>query len=171
VLMILTWMYNDLGAGDENFFIRHVNNALGFVSFGAGASQVACGFPEYTLNQESCLWLGVIAAVITFTIQFQDMEDQEGDRLRDRKTVPLVFGDQLTRVVNAGLIIFFSLAVPAFWRLGIVGYLFPVFLGGVIAGRTLLFRSLASDKQTFKLWCLWLTALYCLPVVKNLFVP
>jgi hypothetical protein len=50
--MILTWVYNDLGAGDENFLLRHINNALGFVSFGAGASQVACGFPGYTLNQE-----------------------------------------------------------------------------------------------------------------------
>jgi len=166
-LMILTWVYNDLGAGDENFFVRHINNALGFVAFGAGASQVACGFPHHTLNQDAYLWLGVIAAVITCTIQFQDMEDQEGDRLRNRKTLPIVCGDKLTRWGNAVVIILFSLLVPAFWRMGLAGYLLPVLLGTAISGRTLFFKSLASDKQTFRLWCLWLTSLYLLPIVKH----
>jgi 4-hydroxybenzoate polyprenyltransferase len=165
--MILTWVYNDLGAGDENFLLRHINNALGFVSFGAGASQAACGFPGYTLNQDAYLWLGVIAAVITCTIQFQDMEDQEGDRLRDRKTLPIVFGDNLTRWGNAVVIIFFSLMVPSFWRMDLSGYFLPVLLGTIISGRTLFFKTLASDKQTFRLWCLWLTSLYCLPVIKH----
>ncbi len=166
-LTILTWAYNDLGAGDENFFVRHINNALGFVSFGAGASQVACGYPDHTLNQDAYWWLGVIAAVITCTIQFQDMEDQEGDRLRNRKTLPIVCGDDLTRWGNAVVILLFSLFVPAFWRMGPVGYFLPVLLGIVIAGRTLFLRTLASDKQTFRLWCIWLTALYCLPVIKH----
>jgi 4-hydroxybenzoate polyprenyltransferase len=165
--MILTWAYNDLGAGDENFFVRHINNALGFVSFGAGASQVACGYPKHTLNQDAYWWLGVIAVVITCTIQFQDMEDQEGDRLRNRKTLPIVCGDDLTRWGNAVVIMFFSLFVPAFWGMGTVGYFLPVLLGIAIAGRTLLLRTLASDKQTFRLWCIWLTALYCLPVIKH----
>jgi 4-hydroxybenzoate polyprenyltransferase len=166
-LMILTWVYNDLGAGDENFLLRHINNALGFVSFGAGASQVACGFPGYNLNRDAYWWLGVIAAVITCTIQFQDMEDQEGDRLRDRKTLPIVLGDNLTRWGNAVVIIFFSLMVPSFWRMDLSGYFLPVLLGTVIAGRTLFLKTLASDKQTFRLWCLWLTSLYCLPVIKH----
>jgi 4-hydroxybenzoate polyprenyltransferase len=166
-LMILTWLYNDLGAGDENFFVRHINNALGFVSFGAGASQVACGFPDHTLNEDAYLWLGVIAAVITCTIQFQDMEDQEGDSLRNRKTLPIVCGDNLTRRGNAVVILLFSILVPAFWRMGLAGYFLPVLLGTVIAGRTLFLKTLASDKQTFRLWCLWLTSLYCLPVFKH----
>jgi 4-hydroxybenzoate polyprenyltransferase len=165
--MILTWVYNDLGAGDENFFVRHINNALGFVSFGAGASQVACGYPDHTLNEDAYLWLGLIAAVITCTIQFQDMEDQEGDSLRNRKTLPIVCGDKLTRRGNAVVIILFSLLVPAFWRLELAGYFLPVLLGTVIAVRTLFFETLASDKQTFRLWCLWLTTLYCIPIIKR----
>jgi 4-hydroxybenzoate polyprenyltransferase len=165
--MVLTWLYNDLGAADENFLIRHINNAFGFVTFGAGASQVACGFPHHTLNSTAYIWLGVIAAVITCTIQFQDMEDQEGDRLRDRRTLPIVLGDVLTRRLNALVIIAFSLIAPAFWRLGIIGYLVPVILGLVIAGRTLVLKSLSADKQTFKLWCLWLVTLYLLPLAKG----
>jgi 4-hydroxybenzoate polyprenyltransferase len=95
------------------------------------------------------------------------MEDQEGDRLRNRKTLPIVCGDDLTRWGNAVVILLFSLLVPAFWRMESVGYFLPVVLGSVVAFRTLFLRTLASDKQTFRLWCLWLTALYCLPVIKH----
>lgn len=165
--MILTWVYNDLGAGDDNFLVRHINNALGFVSFGAGATQVACGYGEHTLNAQAYLWLSVIAAVITFTIQFQDMEDQEGDSLRSRKTLPIVLGDLPTRFLNAFIILVFSSLVPLFWDMHLFGYLVPVGFGVVIAGRSLLLRSLGDDKQTFRLWCIWLTSLYCLPVVQR----
>lgn len=162
-LMVLTWMYNDLGAAEENFIIRHINNALGFVTFGAGAAQVACG----SLNTISYCWLLFIAAAISCTIQFQDMEDQEGDRMRFRKTLPIVLGDSATRKVNAITIVTFSMAAPAFWRLDLAGYLLPMSLGVLIGVRTLLRTDLAADKQTFKLWCLWLMMLYVLPFARS----
>jgi 4-hydroxybenzoate polyprenyltransferase len=163
ILMVLTWIYNDLGAADENFFVRHINNALGFVGFAAGATQVLCG-PLTTTTYE---WLAVIAAVITFTVQFQDMEDQEGDRERGRRTLPIVLGDGLTRVVNALVILAFSFIAPAFWMLGWEGYVLPVVLGGAISGRTLFTTTLLADKKTFKLWCIWLIGLYLLPMFKH----
>lgn len=162
--MVLTWIYNDLGAADENFLVRHINNALGFVSFAAGATQVLCG---HTLNTISYKWLAVIAAIITFTIQFQDMEDREGDRERGRRTLPIVLGDRLTRVVNAFVVLAFSFIAPIFWRLHWFGYTMPMALGSVIAGRTLLATTLLADKKTFKLWCLWLVGLYLLPMFKH----
>lgn len=162
--MVLTWIYNDLGAAEENFLIRHINNALGFTTFGAGAAQVAtCG----SLNYTTYYWLAVIAAAITCTIQFQDMEDQEGDRMRFRRTLPIVLGDFQTRRINALTIIVFSFIAPAFWRLSLVGYLLPTVLGYTIAIRTLIRKDLAADRQTFKLWCLWLMLLYVLPFAKN----
>ena len=166
-LMVLTWIYNDLGAADEHYLVRHVNNALGFAAFSAGATQVACGFPEHSLNSAACQWLAIIGAVITFTIQFQDMEDQEGDRLRNRRTMPLVVGDSITRWANAITVAFFSLACPAFWQLGVVGFAVPVFIGTIISVRTLKFKDVAADKRTFQLWCLWLVTLYLLPLFKN----
>lgn len=162
--MVLTWIYNDLGAADENFLIRHINNALGFVTFAAGATHVMCG---QTLNATTYQWLAVIAAVITFTIQFQDMEDQEGDRERCRRTLPIVLGDRLTRVVNFFVILAFSFIAPTFWRLSWSGYVLPMALGAVIAGRTLLATTLPADKKTFKFWCLWLVGLYLLPMFKH----
>jgi 4-hydroxybenzoate polyprenyltransferase len=167
LLMVLTWIYNDLGAGDENFLFRHFNNALGFATFGAGATQVICGFPNHTLNTTAYQWLAVIAAVITCTIQFQDMEDQEGDRIRDRKTLPIILGDSNTRYLNAVVIMIFSLIAPAFWQLSLDGYLIPATLGIVISTRSLTLKTVAADKTTFKLWCLWLITLYLLPLVKQ----
>ena len=166
-LMILTWIYNDLGAADEHFLVRHVNNAFGFIAFSAGATQVACGFPQHSLNEAAYQWLAIIGAVITFTIQFQDMEDQEGDRLRNRRTMPLVLGDSITRWANAFTVILFSIVCPAFWRLGAMGFTVPVLLGAIIAARTLTLKDVAADKRTFQLWCLWLITLYLLPLFKN----
>ncbi|CZT43382.1 uncharacterized protein RSE6_03412 [Rhynchosporium secalis] len=163
-LMVLTWIYNDLGAAEENFLIRHLNNALGFTTFGAGAAQVACAG---TLNTTTYCWLAVIAAAITCTIQFQDMEDQEGDRMRFRRTLPIVLGDFPTRRINALTIIIFSILAPAFWQLSLLGYLVPVVMGLTIAIRTVTRKDLAADKQTFKMWCLWLILLYVLPFAKN----
>ncbi|KAJ5040864.1 uncharacterized protein L3040_005423 [Drepanopeziza brunnea f. sp. 'multigermtubi'] len=164
VMMVLTWVYNDLGAAEGHFLLRHVNNALGFTTFGAGAARVACGGALNTTTIYA--WLAVIAAAITCTIQFQDMEDQEGDRLRARKTLPLVMGEGATRWANAVTVVGFSLVAAAFWRLPVLGYLPPAALGGLIAVRTLTRTDLAGDKQTFKLWCLWLMLLYVLPFAK-----
>ena len=166
-LMVLTWIYNDLGAADEHYLVRHVNNALGFIAFSAGATQVACGFPQHGLNDTAYQWLAMIGAVITFTIQFQDMEDQEGDRLRNRRTMPLVIGDYVTRWANAVTVVLFSVGCPAFWQLGMIGFAVPVFLGTVIAIRTMTLKDVAADKRTFQLWCLWLITLYLLPLVKS----
>lgn len=167
VLMVLTWMYNDLGAADENFLLRHACNALGFVVFGAGAAGVACG-DRAGLNPAAWKWLAVIAVTITCTIQFQDMEDQEGDRERERRTVPIVLGDGVARRVNAGAVVAASAMCALFWGLRPRACVLPVAFGGVIALRTYFWRSVKADRVTFKLWCLWLVGLYLLPLVRVL---
>ena len=87
--------------------------------------------------------------------------------MRNRRTLPIVLGDALTRWVNAAVIIAFSLIAPAFWRLGVLGYVFPVVLGVFIAGRTIILKGVVADRKTFKLWCLWLVGLYLLPLLKR----
>ena len=166
-LLILTWIYNDLGAGDEYFFVRNTTNALGFMAFSAGAAKILCDFPRHQMNYTFYQWLSLVGAAIGFTIQVQDMEDQKGDELRNRMTMPIVLGDRITRWVNAFSIVPFSVALPCFWKLNLMGYIVPVCLGTVIAVRTLLWRSMVWDKQTFQLWCLWLMTIYILPLIKH----
>lgn len=164
-LIALTWAYNDLAGGDEHFLVRHILNALGFCTFGAGAAAVCVGSGR-GLNSTAYLWLLFIGIVITCTIQFQDMEDQEGDSLRDRKTMPLVIGDAKTRKINAIAIVLFSIAAPVFWGKLSWGWFVGLGgLGGAIAWRCLVGEyGVKRDKATFRLWCVWLVVLYLLPL-------
>ena len=149
-LMILTWMYNDLSGAEENFLVRNANNALGYVFYGAGSTRLACGYPTYTLNGSAYRWIALIWAVVTSTMQVQDLQDQEGDRARDRRTMPLVIGDSNTRWVLAILIIVWSAICPTYWRSQSLGYAIPLFVGTAIAFRTVLYRSVELISELFK---------------------
>ena len=164
VLMVATWMYNDLGGADESFVVRNLSNALGIVLYGSGSIRVACGAPTYSLNQTAYQWLATIGAVAFSTVQLQDLPDQEGDKTRDRKTMPLAVGDHNARWATAVMVVGRSLTCPVFWRLELLGFLFPGVLGALMAYRTLSKRTVEADKETFKLWCLWMAILYVLPL-------
>jgi len=67
-----------------------------------------------------------------------------------------------------------SIAVPmTFWCLFCpwylnsppVGFCITAGLGGLVATRSLVLRDVPVDKMTFRLWNLWLVALYCLPLL------
>lgn len=95
------------------------------------------------------------------------MEDQEGDSLRERKTVPLVIGDGNARVVNAVVIVVFSVMAPAFWGLGWGWFGGVGGVGGGIAWRCVGGqKGVKWDRGTFKWWCGWLVGLYLLPLGK-----
>ena len=81
--------------------------------------------------------------------------DQEGDRARNRGTVPLVLGDWTARWTIAVPIMFWSFACPAFWELDMYGWIIPAILGSVVALRVLMFRDIVADKRT---WCVILGA-------------
>ena len=92
--------------------------------------------------------------------------DQEGDRARDRGTLPLVLGDWTARWTIAVPVILWSFACPAFWTLSVYGSIMPALLGSVVAVRVLIFRDVVSDKKTWYIWNLWITSIYTLPLVK-----
>ena len=166
-MMVLTWMYNDLGGADESFIVRNLINAFGFICYSSGATRVAAGYGEYSLNGAAFQWLAMVGSVVFTTLQMQDMADQEGDAARGRATVPLVLGDGFARWTIAIPVLIWSLVCPAFWALPWTGYMGPLVLGGILAGRLLCFRSVPADKITWKLWCLWTISLYLLPLCKN----
>ena len=69
----LEYMYNDLGGADENFVVRNLINAAGFVCYSAGATRVAGGHGQHSLNQKAYRWLAIIGGIIFSTLQMQDM--------------------------------------------------------------------------------------------------
>ena len=72
-MMVLTWQYNDLGGADENFVVRNIINALGFICYSSGATRVASGHFESTLKHEAYQWLAIVGAIVFSTLQMQDM--------------------------------------------------------------------------------------------------
>ena len=160
-------MYNDLGGSDNNVAIRNLLIAGMYVLYSSGAMRVACGSQEFTLKPIAYEWLGIIAAVIFTTMHVQDLKDQKGDRARARKTLPIMVGHWGARWIIALLVLMWSIASPRFWNLGIYEYVPSGALGVLVSYRVLYLRSNKADRRTWKIWSLWLTSLYFLPLLKN----
>ncbi|KAF2493917.1 hypothetical protein BU16DRAFT_540457 [Lophium mytilinum] len=166
-LMVLTWMYNDLGAADEHFHLRNLINACGFMCYSSGATTVAAGYRRYALNNTAYTWIGMIGAIVLTSLSLQDLPDVEGDAATGRLTLPLLHGDVVARWAIAVPVLMWSLVCPAFWGLSWPGWLVSVGFGALVAFRVLLKRGVVADKVSWKLWCLWTAVLYSLPLFKN----
>lgn len=167
LMIMLSWMYCELGGAEEHFFVKNAFNAAGYTTNGAASLRLASGFPEHTLNDTAYKWIAMMCGIIASTIQIQDLQDQEGDRARGRNTAPLSLGDGVTRWSVSVLVFMWSCFCPAFWQLGIGGYILPICSGVVVARRLLLFRSPKADERSFAMWCFWLGTIYILPLWKN----
>ncbi|KAJ5622036.1 hypothetical protein N7528_005268 [Penicillium herquei] len=166
-MIILTWMYNDLGGADEYFLLRNVINGAAFICHGSGSTIIAAGYGQWELNKTAYFWLGIIGLIVFSTIQVQDIPDIEGDAARGRQTLPIIYGDTAARISVAVGVLFWSIVCPRIWCLDVIGYLLLLIPGFCIAYRTLMIRSIPSDDLTYKVWCLWLVLVYLLPLYKN----
>lgn len=179
-LTVLVWVYNDLGGADsEHYLIRNANNALGYVFFGLGALRIATTVTvvggrrptkyegDGYITTTAYVWTGILAGVVASSIQVQDLQDQEGDRRRGRQTLPLMIGDSACRWSVAGAVVVWSVACPAFWALRMAEFAMAMMMGAIVAGRVLFYRNVTADQRTFTTWCVWLTMLYLLPLLKS----
>ena len=162
-LITLTWMYNDLGGGDQNLVIRNIINALGMSCFASGATVTMCN-KECEVTSTGYTWIAVIGMITMMTIQVQDLSDQEGDAARGRRTLPLVCGDMFARYTIGIGVLGWSVCVPILWKVHIEAYVPSLVIGAMLTWRTLFRRSVEADKGTWKIWCLWMTSLYLLPL-------
>ena len=167
-LMVLGFIYNDLRGADKNFVVRNLLNAMGISTLCSGATAVALSGSQGSMTATAHIWILLISMVIFTTVQVQDMADQAGDHTRQRRTLPLVFGDGTARWTVVIPVGFWSLFCPRFFHLGALGFLMPVLLGGTVILRTLTIRSVEGDKQTYRVYNIWMVNLFLLPFVKNL---
>jgi 4-hydroxybenzoate polyprenyltransferase len=166
-MIVLGYMYNDLRGGDENYNIRNFINSLGFMCYSSGSAKVAVGFGKHELNERATSWILIVGAMVFTTLSMQDMPDIPGDTIRGRRTLPLIHGEKFARWAIALPVIFWSFICPSFWELEGMTYFFSVALGGVLAVRVLVFRSVDADATSWRLWCVWTISLYALPLCKN----
>lgn len=165
MLIALGFWYNNLRGADTSCVVRNLINAFGFVCFASGAMQAAVG-KSRPVFQLLGWWYCIIACIVFTTVQIQDMYDQRGDKVRNRKTVPLVLGDALARWTIAAPMLIWCWLAPLLWESSVLGFIMPVMVGLIVAVRVLKKRTEAGDKRTFQLWNMWLVSVYVLPLVK-----
>lgn len=163
-LVVLTWLYNDLGGAGEECVLRNVLNAAGLLCFGMGATSIVGGVEGGDLTMKGRVWFGVVGAVIATTVHVQDLPDMEGDRARDRKTVPLIWGERVARNSAAGMVAVWSLVCPLFWNARMA--VCAVFgLAGMGLGVWIVWwRGVEADRVAWRLWCIWMMGLFALPL-------
>lgn len=88
----------------------------------------------------------------------------EGDAARHRSTLPLVYGEGLTRWSIAVFVLFWSLICPRVCHVPFdsIWCYVPVTIAISMALLVILFRQQRSDELVWKLWGAWMTAIYAL---------
>jgi 4-hydroxybenzoate polyprenyltransferase len=163
LLIIMTWLYNDLGGG-EDWKLRETIIATAFGVYNVGSLKTAAGYFNHTLAMKSAgwKWAFIVSCIIFTTMSVQDLKDQEGDRARNRRTVPIAVGDTEARWFIASSILFWSCICFWFWDFKLVGFA-GVALGAIVSWRCIAVRGKRSDYLTWVLWAFWLAVLYIFP--------
>lgn len=165
LILLLTWLYNDLRGGDE--IIRDLIIAVAFGLYNGGSLSIAIG-PESDITHQGYIWIGLVSGIVLTTMQVQDLKDQTGDRGRGRKTIPLVLGENVSRWMIGLFVPIWSCCCAFFWGLRGWGYALPMVLGLYITFRVVRKCAPEEDSRTWKLWCLWTAVVYFLPVSHRL---
>lgn len=161
---ILSYLYNDLGGGDE--LIRDLIICIAYAVANSASLEIAIGDTAQThISHHGWVWTATISGVILTTMQVQDLKDQAGDRIRGRRTIPLYFGDEASRVTIAVFVCMWSMICPCLWEADVWAFALPVPLAAMVVTRVLWKRNVAEDATTWKWWCVWTVSLYMLPAM------
>ncbi|KAH8816996.1 UbiA prenyltransferase family-domain-containing protein [Xylogone sp. PMI_703] len=168
--MIETWVY-DYASGANFWWGKNLINALFYMTGQLGGTRVAArAMGSTSITRASYEWC-ILLGINTFTtVQIQDLRDQEGDKIRGRRTMALALGDGTTRWITALFISFWSIVCPAYWGNGhfTMGYILPPLIGITVSARVLSNRSVKADRSTFHYYTLlWLPALYSIPLLSK----
>ncbi|KAL3476860.1 UbiA prenyltransferase family [Aspergillus californicus] len=159
LISLLAWMYNDLGGGDE--VSRDLIIAIAYDIFLVASLKIGMAAENIQISKTGYTWLAIITCIILTTMQIQDLKDQVGDRLRGRRTWPIVLGDGLSRAWIAVCVPFWSIVCVAFWETPVCVSAVPVALGLWVCACVL---RKSGDARAWRGWCLWQLAVYGLPV-------
>lgn len=167
VYLVLETVYNDYGGGDHSGVARNMLCAAGFTCYFSGALSIALG-PEVGMSSEAWQWtLALTAGVLATTIQAQDLRDEEGDRIRGRRTLVTEMGRKLNLYTIMILVpcwtIYLSLYRFLTWRIAAT---LPIMAGMCVvitAFQALNDEGKKLDRRLYKLWCVWMLTFCPLP--------
>ncbi|KAH9853014.1 UbiA prenyltransferase family-domain-containing protein [Lenzites betulinus] len=160
-LALGTLAHNELGM-DAAWLPRNMCNAVGYAAFNAGATYVAYAGGEHKAMAVAAQVLN--ALVIVSTIQAQDFQDTEGDRLTGRKTLPIVF-PRSSRWAMPVLLAMWSAFLVAYWHAPVVHGAVLSAMGALGGARFVLYDNAAADRKSYRLYNLWLCAVHVTPFI------
>lgn len=165
--MISCIWYNEW-RGAETPLLKNLLNGGGFACFLAGPLEVLVLGPGTSLLSypRATYWLLLIALAISLTSHTQDFRDVAGDRLRGRRTVPLAIGDAQARWLVVAAVVACSALAPVFWEMGLEGLVLPAGTGAAMVFNLMWKRSVEGDVWTWKLWPVWITSFFFVPLIK-----
>ncbi|KAI4602865.1 hypothetical protein KJ359_008085 [Pestalotiopsis sp. 9143b] len=98
LVQVLSYYYNELQGGAGA--LREVILAASYGLANRTSLQLAAGQDSAIAAQGDC-WILLVSMIILTTMHVQDLKDQVGDRRAGRRTLPLVVGDGVCRVLLA----------------------------------------------------------------------
>ena len=153
--------------GAESPLLKNLLNAAGFACFLAGPLEIVTGSTSLVFAPKALQWLVMIGLAIFLTVHIQDFRDQDGDRLRNRRTVPLVMDGGAARWITALCVMLWSCLMPMFWGLRIGGYLLTASIGGVMSLNLVAKRTVQGDVRSWKMWPFWIMSFFLLPLMRS----
>ncbi|PSN58943.1 hypothetical protein BS50DRAFT_661341 [Corynespora cassiicola Philippines] len=171
-LFILTWLYNDLGGGDENWILRNGIIACAFGLYNLGSLKVAAISASLVIHSRAAPvaatrigleWAMLISGVIFTTMHVQDLKDVEGDKTRGRCSAPIILGPKAAAWTVAVPVLLWSAICSIFWNAPLPVVLVTSLLGISVSWRCVVLSGTAADRRTWQLWCAWTAMLYIMP--------
>ncbi|CCC14235.1 hypothetical protein SMACR_08693 [Sordaria macrospora] len=181
LVLIVIFVYNDLGCADEPVF-RDILLGISYGIYHVGSLRIALGLGQHAqreaginvsmadvISARGYAWTAIVSALIATMISIQDLKDQDGDRARgNRTTIPLLIGETASRYQLAATALTWAVVGVVFWKTP-VWYAAPfVGFAGYIAWRLLARRNKVDDEVTWRNWCRWTMMVYSLPAVSAL---
>ncbi|EPQ53734.1 hypothetical protein GLOTRDRAFT_24494, partial [Gloeophyllum trabeum ATCC 11539] len=142
-LTVMTLMHNELG-WHSGWFGRNLCCALGYMAFEWGAISLASS--SGLQDQSNVIYaIGLSGVLLMTTVHTQDFKDVVGDRIHNRKTLPIVM-PKASRIFILVAMTAWSLFLPTLWGVHpLVAILFAA-LGFLIGVLCYAFRSVKADQ-------------------------
>ncbi|KAI0794769.1 UbiA prenyltransferase family [Fomes fomentarius] len=162
ILTLGILLHNELRL-DAHWFTRNVLNALGYAVFDAGATAIACASSISELPRAAVAAHYFSIAIVLTTIHAQDFQDEAGDRLEKRRTIPIVMPRVGRLSMPLGLTLW-SIGLGMLWNRSLAQLLLLSSVGGLVGARFYYFRTPEADKLSYRLYNVWLAMVRITPM-------
>jgi 1,4-dihydroxy-2-naphthoate octaprenyltransferase len=148
---VIVYVQHELG-GSSWWLTRETSFCIQCVVLELAATLVASTRPELALGSQTVQ--GVLLSAFAFgtTIFGQDYKDVEGDKLIGRRTVAIVFPQNVTRPLLMVLLIGWSAVLATYWELGQFATIAYVTLATAVGLRYVLIRGCRADQVSYYLY-------------------